>query len=58
MASGSVRILWMWLAGGGRGWNLCEWLVGVVVRMYIDFLILLFPTPLVFALFCSRIPTF
>ena len=27
------------------GWNLCVWLVGVVVRRYIDFLILLFPTP-------------
>ena len=32
-------------------------LVGVVVRRYIDFLILLIPTPLVSALFCS-IPTF
>ena len=29
----------------------------MVVRRYIDFLILLIPTPLVFALFCS-IPTF
>ena len=34
------------------------WLVGVVVRKYIDFLILLIPTPLVSALFCSSIPTF
>ena len=34
------------------------WLVGVVVRRYIDFLIiLLIPTPLVLALFCSSIPT-
>ena len=33
-------------------------LVGVVVRKYIDFLILLIPTPLVSALFCSSIPTF
>ena len=33
-------------------------LVGVVVRRYIDFLILLIPTPLVSALFCSIIPTF
>ena len=35
------------------------WLVGVVVRRYIDILvILLIPTPLVLALFCSRsIPT-
>ena len=29
-------------------------LVGVVVRRYIDFLILLIPTPLVSALFCSN----
>ena len=28
-------------------------LLGVVVRRYIDFLILLIPTPLVSALFCS-----
>ena len=35
------------------------WLVAVVVMKYIDFLIiLLIPTPLVFALFCSSIPTF
>ena len=40
------------------GWNLWVWLVGVVVRRYIDFLILLIPTPLVFVLFCSSIPTF
>ena len=34
------------------------WLVGVVVRRYIDFLIiLLFATPLVLAIFCSGIPT-
>ena len=33
-------------------------LVGVVVRRYIDFLILLFHTPVVSALFCSSIPTF
>ena len=44
----------------GSGWNLWVWLVGVVVRryMYIDFLILLIPTPLVSSLFCSNIPTF
>ena len=42
----------------GSGWNLWVWLVGVVVRRYIDFLILLIPTPLVSALFCSSIPTF
>ena len=29
------------------------WLVGVVLRRYIDFLILLIPSPLVSALFCS-----
>ena len=34
------------------------WLVGVVLRRYIDFLILLIPTPLVSVLFCSSIPTF
>ena len=34
------------------------WLVGVVVRRYIDFLILLIPTPLVSVFFCSSIPTF
>ena len=33
-------------------------LVGVVVRRYIDFLILLISTTLVSALFCSSIPTF
>ena len=34
----------------GSGWNLWVWLLGVVVRryMYIDFLILLIPTPLVY----------
>ena len=34
------------------------WLVGVVVRRYIDFLILLIPTPLVSVLFCSSILLF
>ena len=34
------------------------WLVGVVVRRYIDFLILLIPTPLVSVPFYSSIPTF
>ena len=42
----------------GSGWNLWVWLLGVVVRKYIDFLILLIPTPLVSVLFCSSIPTF
>ena len=47
VASGSGLILWVWL-------------LGVVLRRYIDFLILLIPTPLVsvlfaaaFLLFCS-----
>ena len=42
----------------GSGWNLWVLLVRVVVRRYIDFLILLIPTPLVSVLFCSSIPTF
>ena len=42
----------------GSGWNLWVRLVGVVVRMYIDILILLIPTPLVSVLFCSSFPTF
>ena len=36
---------------GGSGWNLWVWLLGVVVRRYIDFLILLIPNPLVSVLF-------
>ena len=32
--------------------------MGVVLRRYIDFLILLIPTPIVSILFCSSIPTF
>ena len=39
----------------GSGWNLWVWLLGVVVRKYIDFLILLIPSPLVSVLFCSSI---
>ena len=42
----------------GSGWNLWVWLLGVVVRRYIDFLILLIPTTLVSVLFYSSIPTF
>ena len=42
----------------GSGWNLWVWLLGVVVRRYIDFLILLIPTPLVSVPFYSNIPTF
>ena len=40
------------------GWNQWVWLLGVVVRRYIDFLILLIPTPLVSVQFFSSIPTF
>ena len=42
----------------GSGWNLWVWLLGVVLRRYIDFLILLIPTPLVSVLFCSSILLF
>ena len=45
VASGSVWYLWVWL-------------LGVDVRRYIDFLILLIPTPLVSVLFYSSIHTF
>ena len=38
-------------AASGSGWNLWVWLQGVVVRRYIDFIILLIPTPLVSVLF-------
>ena len=37
----------------GSGWNLWVWLLGVVVRRYIDFLTLLIPTPLVSVLFSA-----
>ena len=40
------------VASGSR-WNLWVWLLGVVVRRYIDFLILLIPTPLVSVLFAA-----
>ena len=36
----------------GSGWNLWVWLLGMVVRRYIDFHILLIPTPPVSVL-CS-----
>ena len=42
----------------GSGWNLWVWLLGVVLRRYIDFLILLIPTPLVSVLCGSSIPIF
>ena len=54
VASGCGWNLWVRLAGGKCGWNLWVWLVGVVVRRYIDFLILLIPTPLVSALFLQQ----
>ena len=37
----------------GSGWNLWVWLVGVVVRRYIDFIILLIPTTLVSVFFAA-----
>ena len=37
----------------GSGWNLWVWLLGVVLWRYIDFLILLIPTPLVSVLFAA-----
>ena len=42
----------------GSVWNLWVWLLGVFVRRYIDFLILLILTPLVSVLFYSSISTF
>ena len=42
----------------GSGWNLWVWLLGVVLRRYIDFLILLIPTPLVSVLFLLQHPYF
>ena len=53
VASGSGWNIWVWLAGSGCGWNLWMCLVCVVERRYIDFLILLIPTPLVSALFAA-----
>ena len=41
------------------GWNLWVWLMGGVVRRYIDFvIILLIPTPFVLALFLQQHPYF
>ena len=42
----------------GSGWNLWVWLVGVVVKRYIDFLILLIPNPLVSGGFFQQHPYF
>ena len=44
---------WSGVASGSR-WNLRVWLLGVVVRRYIDFLILLIPIPLVSLLFLQQ----
>ena len=41
----------------GSGWNLWVWLLGVVVRRYIDFLILLIPTPCICS-FLQQFPYF
>ena len=41
-----------------RRWMWVESIMGVVVKRYIDFLILLILTPLLSVLFCSSIPTF
>ena len=38
----------------GSVWNLWVWLLGVVVRRYIDFLILLISTPLESVLFLQQ----
>ena len=66
---GVVSRRWVWLVGvggmygcgeqevgvaSGSGWNVWVWLLGVVVRRYIDFLILL----LYLFFFYSSIPTF
>ena len=58
VASRSEWNLWVWLTRCGCGWNPYVWLVGVVVRRCIDFLILLIPTPLGSALFGNSISTF
>ena len=54
---GVVSWRWVWLVGVGESMGVVSrrgvWLVGVVVRRYIDFLILLIPTPLVSVLFYS-----
>ena len=48
----------VWMTIVKSGWNLWVWLLGVVVRRNIDFLIVFIPTPLVSVHFCSSIPTF
>ena len=56
---GVASMRWEWVESMGVVSRRRMWVesMGVVVRRYIYFLILLIPTPLVSALFCS-IPTF
>ena len=49
----SRRQVWLVGVGGIYGCGYRVWLQGVVVRRYIDFLILLIPTPLVSVLFTA-----
>ena len=42
----------------GSGWNLWVWLVDVVVRRYIYFIILVIPTPLVSVFFLQQHSSF
>ena len=53
---GVVSRRWVWLVGVDGIYGCGYWCV--VVRSYVDFLILLIPTPLVSVLFSSSIPTF
>ena len=46
------------VAGGGCGRNLSVWIVVVVVCIYIDFLILLIPTPFESVFFLQQHPYF
>ena len=48
----SRRLVWLVGVGGNYG---CDYIVGVVLRRYIFFLILLIPIPFVSVLFCSSI---
>ena len=58
MASGSGWNLRVWLAGGGCEWNLRVWLVDVVVRRYIDFLIITYPYSSCICSFLQQHPYF
>ena len=56
---GVVSRRWVWLVGvGGTGIQGVGVATGCGLRRYIDFLILLIPTPLVSVAFYSSIPTF